>query len=232
MQIFGIFKTLGLITLLVFTTACSRFFEDETKSKLVIKAPTQQQLQGKVVGSMSAFPVGYDYCFGVNITAPDLISAPANTCSPEQGLFQGYVPAGGNIEILAPRGAARDIKVYLHLQPLGTGCRASAGLNNGELNEVYLIGQANGINFDAPEITVEINASFPGLANHVASSIGAPPTCLDDGTAPSGPRNGEVLAGGGNVPGSTDFSIKNSNIGSSISKSGVDGTTHFKIKGL
>jgi len=202
-----IIKQSALCFLLFTSIGCSRLFDDNKESKLTIVAPTKQQLLGKAGALGTPFPAGYDYCYGVNIEAPDLLTSGANTCSPAVGLFKGYVPAGSNIEISAPRGNNRNIYVYLHLVPTGSGCPVSTTLNNGKLDSVYKIGEALNVNFDAAEITVQIQADFPGLSNHVASTIAAPDSCLDSGGSGQSLKTG-VASLAGDVT-STSYKLRN-----------------------
>ena len=88
-------------------TNCSRDTENKT-SRLVLKTP--DHAKNKLTKLLDGAPEGYNICYGVNVTAPDMFGI-HDACHPEVGVFAGFTNATsdpnaneGELEVFVPSG--------------------------------------------------------------------------------------------------------------------------------
>lgn len=174
----GRFWNLGaLIFLSILMFGCSRPLTGDL-SKISIQLPSEQHL-GKV-GALSALPANRKACFGINVTGQGIPSDAANSCSPNTGVLAGFVEPGQVIEAKVPKGPSRTIRLYVFLQEVGQNiaCPTFAKtLTPTQLLNTYLVGTKENIDLEAPEVTVSITMSFPGLSQNLAQQMSLPNTC-------------------------------------------------------
>ncbi len=147
---------------------------------------------------MAAMPANQKACYGVVVTGAGIPQPPANACLPPLGLHAGFAEPGGTLELEVPRGSNRKIELYAYIQNVGQNIPCPAfliGLAPAEITKTYLVGTANNIDMSAETTVVDIAASFPGVANHIASQLAMPAACTGGG----GGGGGGVA--GGSPPG-------------------------------
>lgn len=175
---------------------CSRPLTGDL-SKISIQLPTEQHL-GKI-GALSSLPANRKACFGVNVTGPGISLSGANTCSPKTGVLAGFAEPGQVIEAKVPRGSDRSIKLYVFLQEVGQNipCPTFAKtMTPTQLLNTYLVGTKEKVNLSAPEVTVSITMSFPGLSQNLAQQLSLPNTCTNEDSMTSLPGFGVSSAAG------------------------------------
>lgn len=148
---------------------------DGKSTRIRIQAP---EAYGKV-GALST-PAGRKACYGVSISGEGINGTPASNCSPQTGQVVGFVEAGKEIQASVNKGSGRKVELYVLLKAAGdnTACPSMTGAFSAhQLLNTYLVGSVSNLNLDSDEVVVEITASFPGEANHLAAQMALPATC-------------------------------------------------------
>lgn len=161
------------------------------KSSITIRVPEAHNKLSKTggVGAMAAMPSNRKACYGINVTGPGI---PINSasCGPQSGILAGFVEPGATVEVSVPKGEGRTIELYAYLQNVGDNlpCPAlGASLPAAHLLNTYSVGTATNVAMTAESTVVYIDASFPGVTNHLASTLSLPSTCTA-GASPTGPN--------------------------------------------
>ncbi len=222
------------VFLLFLTISCTRKLET-TSTSIIIQAPKKWN---KSASSLNAFPDNRKICYGVNVTAADLIDAPANSCEPDRGIMAGYVEAGVPLEVEVPKGAGRRIEVLAFVFPEGINDPCPQMRNtftDVDMARLYTIGVAEGVELKDSEQQVNIQANFPDQANHWAADKAIPGSCYVampdpvNGVTPSNPAPpGSRIISGGGVASSASFKLK-SKIGQAVQNKNAQ-SSNFKIK--
>ncbi len=144
-------------------------------SKLVMKMPEATMQKSGLIQGFSA-----SGCFAVNITGEGINNSSPSRCDGQFGLFAGLVPAGGTIELQTSFGKNRTIDLFYVVSE--QGC-TSININQGLAqvfgsNKVHRISRTQGVNFDQPEVVVEVQIDWPDRANSLAQLLSLPETCL------------------------------------------------------
>lgn len=158
---------------LAFFAACTRP-GGQTTSRLVIQVPASLQK----VGALS-IPANRKACWGANITGPGISGDGASTCSPGTGVTAGYAVSGETISAQVLKGSDRKIDLYLYLLAVNdeSNCPGMAAVfPPGHLTSIFLMGSAT-TDFVDDTTEVEITATYPGDANHLAAALAMPTTC-------------------------------------------------------
>lgn len=147
-------------------------------SALRIQLPSASEL-GKV-SAFSSFPVGNKYCYGVSVTGPDINGYAGDSCAPKTGIVLGFAEAGSQLEVQVPKGHGRTVDVYVHI-PASTSdpCPNMSGNLSGQRSkDTYLVGTKTGVDTVDAVTTVTVQATFPGMTNHLASQLSMPTSCF------------------------------------------------------
>ncbi|MCB0379337.1 MAG: hypothetical protein KDD33_12660 [Bdellovibrionales bacterium] len=149
------------MALLLFLVGCS--VDKNIGSRIVIKMPENLHKASDVQS------MGINSCFAISILGEPETTA-ATSCDPQFGLFKGLVKAGEQVEINVSQGSGRTIELYYVAS--SDGCREfspSEGLaKTYGSNNVYRIAKKVGLDFNQPEIYVDIVAQIPHRSNSVA----------------------------------------------------------------
>lgn len=186
----------GLIILNLFIFGCSEK-APSNKSKITFKMPTSQSLQK--AGVIQSFDA--NACFAINITGDNINATSAGSCDQSYGLFAGLAPAGGTVEIETQFGDNRTIDIYYVISE--SGCNSfdpKEGLAQvfGS-NRVHRIGQKTGVDFDQPEVIVNMQIEWPDLANSFSALFNPPTSCekADNPVNPMAVKSARVVQGAG-----------------------------------
>ncbi len=155
--IFGIF--------VLAAAGCAR--EVSNTSKIRLEAPANQ------AGSMAAIPINQKPCYGVSVKGSNLGGGPVNSCSPDLGLIGGYASAGETLELEVAKGSGYTIDLYLYLKDIGdnSACPVfTRTFSANDLNHVYHVGTAAGVNLSKDEEVVTISSFFPGVGATIAGN--------------------------------------------------------------
>lgn len=118
-------------------------------------------------------------CFAVNIKGDKIEETKPSTCDAGFGIFGGLVPLGGGIELEAPYGKNRTIEIYYVVSE--TGCEdfsPSQGMGKTfGANNVYRISQVQNVNFDKPEVRVEMQIDYPSEQNMLRTLLSLNSSC-------------------------------------------------------
>ncbi|MGE4132929.1 MAG: hypothetical protein AB7F86_14910 [Bdellovibrionales bacterium] len=169
------------ILIAVLTAGCSRKIKSDI-SKISIRAPKSLNAANKTggVGAMAAMPSDRKACYAVSVTGSSIPSDRGNICNPTTGLRAGFVEPGGLIQLEVPRGPARKIELLAFLQPTGQNnpCPPfNAALTDSQLQNTFIVGTADNVDMSSDVVDVTIDASFPGLTQHIAQVLALPLTC-------------------------------------------------------
>lgn len=187
-----------LFALLIFV-GCSVSDNSGANSKVVFQMPKSFG-NGSFTGNA---------CFAVNITASDITKASPGNCDTQYGVFGGLIQAGEAIELETKFGSSRTIDIYLVISdnPCGPfdpnrGIGKVFGSNN-----VFRIGHKEGVNFDKPEVTVEMPIELPNQANSFKNILGSPASCeIGGGLNLSSIKQARIVVG--NYRGTTNAGSK------------------------
>lgn len=187
----------GFIALLAVGMVCVSCTKKkpEGSSVIALHVPSVGSANTKE-GSFAAIPEGRKACFGVSITAADILGTPATTCSPKTGIVAGFVESGGTVQVEVPKGEGRTFELYMYLAPDGdTNPCPEMGkvFSAAQLAGLYFMGSASGVAINNPVEDVTITATFPGVAQTLATAQAYPANCVAT-TAPSGGRTGLWLS--------------------------------------
>ena len=143
------------------------------QSKITLQMPSHVQQKS----GMNSF--ASNACFAVSIKGSGLTSVASNTCDPEYGLFAGLASPGASIELETSYGLDRSIEIYYVISD--NGCNSfNPTLGLGETygsNKVHRISRTTGVNFDQPEVVVEVQIDWPSTSNSFASLFSPPDSC-------------------------------------------------------
>lgn len=143
-------------------------------------------LQKAMVSSLSA-PSQSQSCFAVDFRGPGIsASTPRGECSGPVGIRSGFVASGSPLVIDVPRGSDREMRLFLFKRPAGAACPSIDEVLSdlSKYSSLYLMGQVSGISLNNEQESVEVTASYPGDAAHLASNL--PSTCNVSGTPGAG----------------------------------------------
>lgn len=188
--------------LLILIAGCGR--KVSNLSTISIHAPDSANSSGKV-GAMAAMPVNRKACYGISVTGPGISGHEASACSPQTGVVAGFIEGGGLIEAQVERGTGRDIKLFVFLQNVGEDlpCPSMGATFLGtQLAQIFLVGNATGIELSQDVQTITIEANFPGETQNIAVTSGMSPSCIDNSGSIKGQgirisSASEVLSGTG-----------------------------------
>ena len=113
-------------------------------------------------------------CFGVNVTGPGM-PANANGCGLSVGAASNMVLGGCQISLEVPRGSGRRVELFRYELPIGeSACPAwtPANCSNRVLCSTLRSGQADGVNIDSGEATVEITLDL-----NTSTPVSTAPVC-------------------------------------------------------
>ena len=142
-----------------------------TRPKLDLNAPSMKiniqlpQVSQKVSSQSFVVPQGKKLCLAVNVTGPGIITEQPIACGPQVGVFSGFAPEGGTLEVDVTTGADRSFQLYAMLIESSETCPSVVGgtLTPTQAGRVYEAGIATGINIAKAIETVNINFSMPEL---------------------------------------------------------------------
>lgn len=135
--------------------------------------PQSLQKKSGTIGGFSA-----SSCFAVNISGVGLAASPANSCDPSYGLMSKLVPPGGTVEIETSFGQSRAIELYYIVSDQGCGSVPTNGL--GETygsNNIFRVSKVEGIDFNQPEVVVEMKIEWPSTSNSLETLLNTPVSC-------------------------------------------------------
>ena len=176
---------------------CQRQVE-KTSSTITIQIPEK-------MSAMAAMPANRKACYGVNVTALDLPTSPANACAPPTSLRGGFVAAGSSIEMAVPKGLNRKVELFAYLQGIGQNLPCplfGATLSATHLLNTYVVASATGVDMMNDVTVVELTADYPGDSNHIAQQFSLPASCTASVGGSGSPRfyvsvDQRVATGGG-----------------------------------
>ncbi len=192
------YRILLLSTLATFALGCQRTPDNES-ARIIIQVPEALNKTENTGAPNTTMPTDRKICYGVNVTGPGIALQTPNTCSLASGLLAGFVEPGKTVEITVPRGENRSIELYAFLQSPGQNApcpQFAPSLSSNMVSRIYRVGSTSGVNLLKDTETVDITASFPGLANHIGQELGMPATCIATINPPQ-PTGFQVSSGAG-----------------------------------
>lgn len=165
---------------IIFVAGCTRATKPNL-SKLSIQTPRDAFSSEKgSLQTMGTFPSGRKACYAVNITAGDIPAVTSASCSFPMGLTAGFVEEGQTIQLEVPRGENRKIELYAFLYPTGDNSSCPEfvkTLTPQQMASTYRVAVTGNVSMVEPEVTVEMQMDFPGVAQNISQQLGLPAGC-------------------------------------------------------
>jgi hypothetical protein len=162
--------------------------------KIRIATPSNPIGSQKMV-AMAALPSDRKACYAVNVTGLNIAVAPGAGCAPGLGSVGGFVQAGGELNVAVPKGTSRRVELYLYLMAPGDNgpCPAIGNpMAESRLGSTYLLGATENVTLAKDEEEVTIQASFPGVTQHLPRQLSMSTACISaaDASMPSAVAGG------------------------------------------
>jgi hypothetical protein len=183
-------STVALTVFLLMTSGCS---SKESSSAFRFRLPPHPNVSAKSA-NLTASAAQPGFCYLVNVTASDLATK-SKACYPNSGVSTPFTPPLGEVVLEVKRGDSRRIELFGYLLKSNETCASIGGsFHDVDANRIYAMGVVNNVQFDKPEVHVELTATFPGLNRPYPTALGlancgAPPV---GGGAPAVSQGGRL----------------------------------------
>lgn len=155
---------------LIFLTGCDRM--KMSGNRLAFKAPDQAALGLPEIGADKKF------CFGVNVTAADIVGRAASACAPKWGqATEQLVDSGQDIVTSATSGKGRDIELYAYLTDASGACPSGSeawAASAAALGRLYKVGVVTGVEISGEETVVSMPINSVKLNRPVMATNNLP----------------------------------------------------------